>query len=125
MAIGRLAAVGLLALLAYAGAALAEERVGDGAPISPQFAQMLYGRVGPLGEPDGCRLARFDTSRFRITIGLVTPAGAEHVFELATAPGLIPLTRTAGDWGVAGAPPLARDCPPTVAAVERSLGETS
>src|SRR5438876_1078473 len=121
MAIGRLAAVGLLALLAYAGAAHAEERVDDGAPISPQFAQVLYGRVGPLREPDGCRLARFDTTRFHITLGLVTPAGAEHVFELATAPGLIPLTRTAGDWAIAVPPSLARDCPTTVAAIERIL----
>ena len=81
MAISRLATVGLLALLAYAGAAHAEERVGDGAPISPEFAQTLYGRVGPLREPDGCRLNRFDTSRYRITIVLVTPAGAEHFFD--------------------------------------------
>jgi hypothetical protein len=55
----------------------------------------------------------------------VTPAGAEHFFDLATAPGLIPVTRTAGDWAIAVPPPLARDCPSTVAAIERILVETS
>src|SRR6185369_3228050 len=85
----------------------------------------LYGRVRPLHEPDGCRLARFDTSRYRITIVLVTPAGAEHFFELATAQGLVARTRTAGDWAIAAPAPLARDCPTTVAAIERILAETS
>jgi hypothetical protein len=125
MALGRLATVGLLALLACVGAAHAEERVGDGAPISPEFAQTLFGRVGPLREPDGCRLDRFDTSRYRITMVLVTPAGTEHFFDLATAPGLIAVTRTAGDWAIAVPAPLARDCPTTVAAIERILVETS
>ena len=101
MAISRLATVGLLALLAYANAARAEEGVADGAPISAEFARTLYGRIGPLREPDGCRLERFDTSRYRITIALVTPAGAQHFLDLATAQGLIPLSRTAGDWAIA------------------------
>ncbi len=125
MAMSRLATVGLLALLACAGAAHAEEGVGDGAPISPEFAQTLYGRVAALREPDGCRVERFDTSRYRITIALVTPAGAEHFFDLATAPGLIPVTRTAGDWAIAVPAPLARDCPATLTAIERILVETS
>ena len=51
-------------LLAYAAAARAEETVSEGAPITPEFAQTLYARVGPLREPDGCRLERFDTSQF-------------------------------------------------------------
>jgi hypothetical protein len=123
MAVRRLATVGLLALLAYA--AHAEETVRDGAPITAEFAQTLYGRVGPLREPDGCRLKRFDTSRFRITITLVTPAGAEHALDLATAPGLLSLARTAGDWAIAVPQALARDCPTTVAAIERILGGTS
>src|SRR6185369_111740 len=59
------------------------------------------------------------------TIMLVTPAGAQHLFDLATAPGLIPVTRTAGDWAIAVPAPLARDCPTTVAAIERILVETS
>jgi hypothetical protein len=125
MAMSRLATVGLLALLAYVAAAHAEEGVRDGAPITPEFAQTLYGRVGPLREPDGCRVKRFDTSRYRITIALVTPAGAEHFFDLATVQGLLPQTRTAGEWAIALPAPLARDCPATVAAIERILAETS
>jgi hypothetical protein len=125
MPTSRLATVGLVALLACAGAAQAEEDVGDGAPISPEFAQTLFGRVGPLREADGCRLARFDTSRYRITVTLVTPAGAEHFFDLATAQGLVPQARTAGEWAIAVPAPLARDCPTTVAAIERILVGTS
>src|SRR5687767_10930081 len=98
----------VLALLAYATAAPAEH-VRGGAPITPEFAQTLYARVGPLREPDGCRLTRFDTSRYRISIGLVTSAGAEQFFDLATMPGLIPVSRTAGDWAIAVPAPLARD----------------
>src|SRR5262245_14468832 len=125
MPTSRLATVGLLALLACAGAARAEEGVGDGAPISPEFAKTLFDRVGPLREADGCRLESFDTSRYRITITLVTPAGAEHFFDLATAQGLVRQTRTAGEWAIAVPAPLAHDCPTTVAAIERILVETS
>jgi hypothetical protein len=117
--------MGLLALLTFVGAAHAEEKVSDGAPISPELAQALYARVGPLREADGCLLKRLDTSRFRITIVLGTPAGAEHFLDLATAQGLIPAARTAGDWTIAVPAPLARDCPATVARIERILAETS
>lgn len=121
----RIATVGMLAVLAYVAAARAEGTVNDGAPISPEFAETLYARVAPLRETDGCRLERFDTSRYRITIVLQTSAGAEHFFDLATVQGLVPATRTAGDWAISLPAPLARDCPTTVAAIERILGETS
>ena len=49
--------------------------VSDGAPITPEFAQSLFDRVKALQEPDGCRLVSFDTSRFRIAVGLQTAAG--------------------------------------------------
>src|SRR5262249_46887145 len=68
---------------------------------------------------------RFDTSRYRITIGLVAPAGTEQFFDLATIPGLMPVGRTAGDWAIAVPASLARDCPTTVAAIERVLHETA
>jgi hypothetical protein len=80
MAASRLATVGGLALLAYT-AGCAEQTVSDGAAITPEFAQKLYARVGPLHEPDGCRLTRFDTSQYRITIGLVAAAGAEQFYQ--------------------------------------------
>jgi hypothetical protein len=114
----------VLALLVYATAASAGE-VRDGAAISAEFAQALYARVGRLREPDGCRLTRFDTARYRITVGLAAPTGAEHSLDLATTPGLIAVGRTAGDWSIAVPAPLARDCPTTVAAIERILGETA
>ncbi len=114
----------MLALLACATAALAEH-VRDGAPISPEFAQALYTRVVELREPDGCRVARFDTARFRVTIGIATSAGGTHFFDLATRPGLIPVGRTAGDWAIAVPAPLAGDCPTTVAAIERVLRDTT
>jgi hypothetical protein len=124
MALWRLALRLLLALLVYATAASADE-VRDGAAISSEFAGALYARVGELHEPDRCRVTRFDTSRYRITIGLAAPAGDEHFFDLATTPGLIPVSRTTGDWAIAVPAPLARDCPTTVAAIERILGETA
>jgi hypothetical protein len=114
----------VLALLAYATAARAEP-VRDGAPIPPEFAQTLYARVAELHEPDGCRVTRFDTARYRIMIGIAARAGTEQFFDLATTPGLLPVGRTAGDWTIAVPAQLARDCPTTVAAIERILGETS
>src|SRR4029079_12817816 len=44
--------------------------VAGGAPCTPAFAERLHERVGALRESDGCRLARLDTNRFRMTIGL-------------------------------------------------------
>ncbi len=125
MAVSRLATVGVLALLASAAAAPAEQTVRDGAAITPEFAETLYARVGQLREPDGCRVTRFDTTLYRITIGLAAPAGAEEFFDLATRSGLVPVSRTAGDWAIAVPAPLARDCPATVAAIERILAETA
>jgi hypothetical protein len=113
-----------LALLAYATAAPAEQ-VRDGAPIPPEFAQSLFARVSALREPDGCRVTRFDTARYRITIGILAPAGAEHFLDLATTPGLLPVGRTTGDWAIAVPAPLERDCPATATAIDRILGETA
>src|SRR5262245_23875055 len=118
---GWLGTVGTLALLAYAAAARAGETVGDGAAITPDFAQTLYARVGPLPESDGCRLTRFDTSRSRITIGFAAPDGTEHFVDVTTRPGLIAVGRAAGDWAITVPAALARDCPATAAAVERIL----
>jgi hypothetical protein len=116
--------VGVLAFLAYAVAVRAEDTVSEGAPITPEFARTLYARIAPLREPDGCRLTRFDTSRYRITIGLLTAAGGEQLLELATRSGLVPTGRTAGEWAIAVPAPLARECPTTVAAIERILAKT-
>jgi hypothetical protein len=120
-----LTTVGVLAVLAYAAAAGAEPTVRDGVPITPEFARTLHARVGPLRAPDGCRLTRFDTSRFRISLGIVAPEGAEHFLDLATKSGLISVSRSAGDWAIAVPAPLARDCPATVAAIEQILAETA
>ena len=120
-----LTTAGVLAVLAYAVTAAAESTVSDGAPITPEFAQALHARVGPLRATDGCRPTRFDTSRFRISVGIVAPAGAEHSLDLATKPGLIPVSRGVGDWAIAVPAPLARDCPATVAAIEQILAETA
>jgi hypothetical protein len=122
-AMRRLATVGGLVVLAYV--AMAGQTLFAGAPITAEFAQSLYGRVGPLREPDGCRLTRFDTSRFQITIGLVTSTGAQHAFDLGTMPAPAASSRTAGDWWLAVPAALGRDCPTTVSAIERMLAETS
>lgn len=99
--------------------------VAEAAPITPEFAQSLYARVAPLREADGCRLTRFDTSRFQITIGLVTANGTQESFDLGSLPAPVAGSRTAGDWWLAVPPALARDCATTVAAVEGILGGTS
>jgi hypothetical protein len=116
--------VGVLVLLGHAAAVRAEPAVNDGGRIAPELAQALYGRVEQLREPDGCRLTRLDTSRFRITIALAAPGGAEQFLDVATQSGLVRVSRTVGDWAIAVPEPLARDCPTTVAAIERILGET-
>jgi hypothetical protein len=123
MFVSRLATVGVVALVAYGAAARAEPAVSDGAPITPEFAQTLYARIGQLSEPDSCRLTRFDTSSYRITIGIVATAGAEQSFDLVPRPGLVPVGR-AGEWAIAAPASLARDCPTTVAAIERIFEET-
>ena len=99
--------------------------VGDGAPISPAFASALYQRVAPLRETDGCRLMRFDTSRFRIAVGLQAPTGTAHVFELAAVQNSGTGTRTVGDWTLAVPPQLERECGATLAAIERVLVDTT
>jgi hypothetical protein len=98
--------------------------VDDGAAISPELAKTLYDRFAPLREPDGCRLLRFDTTRFRISAALSTPSGGDHRFELATA-GEGDVGRRAGAWSIAVAPELQRDCSMTLAAIERLLVDIS
>lgn len=98
--------------------------VSDGVAITPEFAQSLFDRVQALREPDGCNLTAFDTSRFRITIGLQAPNGAQHAFDLATAR-LGSGGRSAGGWALAVPPELDRDCGSTIAAIERVLGATA
>jgi hypothetical protein len=117
-----LAAFAVLASVPTAGVG---PTVAEAAPITPEFAQSLYAQVGPLREADGCRLTRFDTSRFQITIGLVTANGTQHAFDLGASPAPATGSRTAGDWWLAVPPELARDCAATVAAIERVLGGTS
>jgi len=112
-------------VLAFVLTAGAWPTVAEAAPITPEFAQSLYARVGPLREADGCRLTRFDTSRFQITIGLATANGTQDAFELGALPAPAAGSRTAGEWWLAVPPGLARDCAATVAAVERILGGTS
>src|SRR5439155_4057394 len=51
--------------------------------------------------------------------------GSEYFVDVATVPGLAPVGRTAGDWAIAVPAPLAHDCPTTVAAIERIIGETA
>ena len=95
--------------------------VNDGAAITPAFAQALYARLTSLREPDGCRIVRFDTSRFRVTVALQTPAGAEHAVEFATA-----AQRGTGateGWAVAAPAGAERDCGATMTGLRRVLGE--
>ena len=96
--------------------------VSDGVAITPAFAQALYDRLIPLQESDGCRVVELDTSRFRISVALRTPAGEERTLELASAPpggG----ARSAGGWAIAASAEADRDCSRTRAAIERTLGE--
>lgn len=117
----------LCSLLLGAGAAPAGERaaVSDGAPITAAQAQALFDRLRPLAEADGCTLARFDTSRFRIGVGLATAAGTEHALALSTAAARGAGVRRAGNWSLAAPAALERDCPATLAAIERVLGGTA
>lgn len=98
--------------------------VGDGAAITPELAQVVYDRLAPLRESDGCQLVRLDTSRFRITVGLQEPSGAPHTLEIATAPPRGGAARRAGGWALAPSTDLERDCGVTLAAIERVLAGT-
>lgn len=99
--------------------------VPDGAAIRPEFAETLYKRLASLQEPDGCRLVRFDTARFRIVIGLAPPAGGEVTFEIASAPDLRQVERRVGQWALAVPEATERDCGATVAAIQRVLQEVA
>lgn len=125
MAAPRTRAALLVALVLWSVSPAAAETVADGAPITPEFAQALFDRVAPMREADGCRLTSFDTSRFRIAIGLRSQSGTDHTFELATAPGLISVDRQVGEWALAVPAALERDCPSTVAAIQNVLVGTA
>jgi hypothetical protein len=116
-------------VVSLASGGMAVERgpatVRDGAPITPEFAKVLYERLAPLRESDGCRVVRFDTTRFRINIGLQARSGAAHGLEIAATRERGDGLRGVGDWMVAAPPELARDCAATLAAIERALLATS
>lgn len=104
-----------------AGADVDPVAIGDGAAITPAAAQALYERLAPLRAADGCRMLRFDTSRFRIAVTLQSPAGAVRALELAAGAG--GPTTGAGDWTLAVPADLRRDCGATVAAIERAVAD--
>jgi hypothetical protein len=119
------AAVLLLASVAAAEDGRDAAVVPDGEAISPEFAQMLFDRVAALRAADGCRLARFDTTRFRMAIAWTTAAGAERLIEIATATGPAGgATRRVGSWTLAVPDGMARDCPQTLARLEELLAAT-
>jgi hypothetical protein len=111
--------------LAVAGAAGVSAAGEGGAAISPDFARALYERLLPLGESDGCRLARFDTQRSWIAVSLKAPSGSEHDMQIATATRGESAARRTGGWRLTVAPGLERECGATLAAIERVLGETA
>lgn len=92
--------------------------VNDGAAITPDFAAALYARISPLREADGCRLATFTTSRFRIAAGLRAASGAEHAVELATAP-----PGAASAWTVAADDAAQQACGATLARIRQVLDD--
>jgi hypothetical protein len=124
-AVATAAATAFMLLLTATSSYADPAAVNDGTAISPAFAQKLYDRLAPLRESDGCRLVRFDTSRFRITIGLQARAGAEHDLEIANAPHRGGTGRIVGDWALAAPADLERDCGETLATIERVLAETA
>jgi hypothetical protein len=99
-------------------------RADSGTAITPAFAQSLYDQVAPLRESDGCRLARFDTQRSFIAIGLQTGASVEHALQIAPASRNAGSGRRAGPWALAVPAALERDCGETLAAIERVLAAT-
>jgi hypothetical protein len=110
-------------LLLVTRPAAAQPAVDEGAAITPAVAQAVFERLKLLQAPDGCRLQRFDTSRFRIEIGLLTPSGASETLGLAAAPPGAG-SSTTGDWRLAAPDDVRRDCPATLAALQRSLAAT-
>ena len=92
--------------------------VANGVAITPAVAQALYDRLTSLQAPDGCRITRLDTSRFRMTVGVRPPGAGEQQVGLANGPegggG-----RSVGGWTIAAPPVIERDCAQTVAAIER------
>jgi hypothetical protein len=99
--------------------------VGDGAPITPAFAEALYARVAPLAEADGCRIVRFDTSRFRIDVGVQAPSGAVTVLGVAATRAASRGARGVGEWMVAAPDEFGQQCGATLAAIERALLATA
>jgi len=112
--------VALILLLLPASVA-AQPTVSDGAAITPAVADALYGQLAPLHEADGCRLVSFDTSRFRIEIGLRTPSGAHHSLDLATANAHGDVGRRAGGWTLGVPADADYACHETVGAIGRVL----
>ncbi len=105
------------------GTSQASGRIG--AAITPDFAKELYEKIAPMREADGCHLARFDTVRFSITIGLETPTGSQLAFILASADYTPDVERTAGGWALDVPASLDTECGATMAAIERALAGTA
>lgn len=95
--------------------------VADGAAITPAFAQTLYDQLMALREPDGCRVARLDTSRFRMVVGLRAASGQARTLEISTADDGSGTPSTANGWALAVPDGLERECAATLAAIERVL----
>jgi hypothetical protein len=92
--------------------------VNDGIAITPAFAAALYARISPLRAADGCRLTRFDTSRFRVEAALQPPSGEAQAIEFATAP-----PGSASAWTLVASPAAEQACGTTLAALRRVLAE--
>jgi hypothetical protein len=116
----------LVAVVAYAlaPASVAQAAPADGAAITPDVARSVYERLAPLGESDGCRLVRFDTSRFQIDVGLQTAAQAERSLTISAAPRRDAQGRESGGWTLAAPADVERDCAATLAALRHILSET-
>lgn len=112
------------------GSALADESVlrtdpESGAGITPEFAQSLYEQLSPMRESDGCTLARFDTKRSFIIVGLSDRSGDDHALQIAAASSGAGDGRRAGNWVLAVPSELERACEATLVAIERVLAETA
>lgn len=98
-----------------------EPAAQEGLAITPELAQAVFQRLVPLREADGCVLESLDTQRFRVDVHLRTGARVEHVAQLATtSAGLL---RTRNHWNLTGSDDLRRDCPQTLAAIEREIAQ--
>ncbi|HVM95237.1 MAG TPA: hypothetical protein VMT89_02555 [Candidatus Acidoferrales bacterium] len=93
----------------------------NGVAISPGFARILFDRLSPLREPDGCTLARLDTASDRIVVGLETRDGVERVITLIAVQGRTPSGRRVGNWLIDVSPQAEHDCKETLAALENIL----